>query len=43
MWGLALTPAIVNDPLFTLLVSAEAHGGESVEFDIYDVEPIVHT
>jgi hypothetical protein len=37
-WGFALTPAIVNDPGFRVFIWAEAHGGESVEFNIYSIE-----
>ena len=37
-WGFpTLTPAQVNDPAFTVLVTAEAHGGEDSTFDIYSV------
>lgn len=37
-WGLALTPAMLNNPAFGVQIQAQAPGGELVTFDIYSVK-----
>jgi len=41
MWGLTLSPSVLNNPDFTVEIIAQAPGGEQVTFDIYAVQLIV--
>jgi hypothetical protein len=43
LWGYGgLTPAEVNDPTFSVRITAEAHDGQNSDFNIYSVQAKVY-